>query len=401
MKNVLENMSACLEKHKLAKPIEFVNEPDCVQAFQAIFPEILFSQPYFRKVCSDIYRIVVDNKLKEPSELYLRRFYESIKLFLFGIILPSDYADDYPIHSAIYKSDVEQVRKMCEGTQTNCFFVHIEQGDPMGISPLLLAIKLGNQDIVSILTAHGADPRHKVVPKSKYPMEEAMYTKNKEIIKAMLMSTYQLRLNKWEKTKESVLNFLEKVPDFSFELQWECDSNFIPFVSKLAPSDTNKIYKKGTSLRMDATIAGINKLKVTRGNISLFLLGKEHPGYEGKILLVNHGKKTITDLMTEIDLKHLEKQVDLIAKQSSLPSEVKPEDIQFEPAKSWRGEPITEKIQNYQTVKYNAKGTLSLLYTKKVNDEIDKFGSYEAYFESTFPMRYWAPTSFDSKISDW
>lgn len=395
MRNVLEAMSTCLNLEQYDTNPSFSNEKECFIAFKEIFTEELFVQPYFRRVCSEVYRAVVGGKIQKPTEILLKHIYESIKLFLFGISLPTDNVADYPLHKAIYKSDIAQITKLCEGTQTNCFYCNVEQADPIGLSALTLAIRLGKPEIVKILVENGADPRHKVIPKCKFPMEEAMSLKNKEIIKMLLIASYQLRLNRWEKTKDSVLTLLESIPDFSFDLHWECDSNFIPFVSKLAPSDTNKITKRGSSLRMDATIAGIKKLKVTRGNISLFLLGRDHPGYEGKILMVNHGKKTIINLMDDINLKQLEKQVDYVAKQNNLPNEIKPEDVQFEPAKSWRGEPVTEKIQGYNTVKYHAKGTIHMLYTQKVYEEAAKFDSYEKYFEACFQNRFWAPTSLD------
>lgn len=400
MKIALEMMADCLKHHLLTTPISFSDEKECFRSFQAVFQDKLFQQPYFRRICSEIYRSTVDEKIKKPSEVFYQRFYESIKLFLFGISLPSDNPADYPLHNAIYNSEIEQVRRLCEGTQTDCFYVHVEQADPMDLSALTLAIKLGRPEIVKVLVENGADPQHRVTPKGKFPMEEAMTLKNKEIIRTLLLAGHQLKLNRWEKTKQEVLNLLESIPDFSFEIHWECDSNYIPFVSKLAPSDTNKISKKGSSLRMDATIAGINKLKVIRGNISLFLLGKDHPGSEGQLLMVNHDKKTVTNLMTDIDLKRLDKQVDYIAKQNSLPNEIKPEDVQFEPAKTWRGEPVTEKIQNCHTVKYNAKGTISLLYTKKINEDVSKFSTFEKYFESCFPTRFWAPTSSDGNFDD-
>ena len=396
MKRIIENMLDCVTQEGVEeKIVVFTNEPECVQQFQSIFSESLFARPYFRKICSILYRSVLDGKTNKPLDLFVRHMYETIKLFLFGISLPSSYAEDYPLHSAIFNSDTELVRKICEGTQTNCFYAHTEEADPAGISPLLLAIKLQREQIVNILLENGADPRHRVIPKHRFPMEEAVNTKNKAILRALVLGGYQLRLNRWVKTMKGVLDFLETIPDFSFDLQWECDSGYIPFVSRIAPSDTHKIYKKGSSLRMDSTIAGIKKLKVTRGNISFFLLGKEHPGYEGKLLMVNHGKNTVTDLMTEVDLKRLGKQVDYMAKRESLPNEVKPHGIQFEPAKTWRGESVIEKIGEYRTVKYNAKGTVSMLYTKKANDEIGKFDTYEKYFEDCFPTRFWAPTAAD------
>lgn len=48
---------------------------------------------------------------------------------------------------------------------------------------------------------------------------------------------------------------IENIPDFSFEMKYECESNVIPFVKSLTPSDVYKIYKKGKKMRIDFTLA--------------------------------------------------------------------------------------------------------------------------------------------------
>ena len=57
---------------------------------------------------------------------------------------------------------------------------------------------------------------------------------------------------------------MDRLPDFKIDMHFKCKSSYIPFIKNIVPSDTFKIYKQGTNIRLDMTLAGFKKLKWIR-----------------------------------------------------------------------------------------------------------------------------------------
>ncbi len=71
-----------------------------------------------------------------------------------------------------------------------------------------------------------------------------------------------------------ILDRLKKIPDFFVELHWEFISTLLPFLAKLSPNDTYKIWKVGSFLRLDFSLVGYEKLKQKRRNMSIVFRDK-------------------------------------------------------------------------------------------------------------------------------
>ena len=308
--DLLKQAELSLSKEDMNKSILFNNETECQKSLVKILSPSLFQNEYFSKICSELWRFL--HKNQEPSETLIQTPFENLKLFLYGISLPTSISEDFPLHEAVYTSNLPMIRRICARENSPVFYSHVQQADPAGVTPLMLAVLLGNKDAALILTNHGADPKHRAYPYARTPLEEAIESKKRGVVKVLLRANNIIKQSQWEENKYALMELLKKLPDFSFEMGWECDSKIIPFVKKVAPSDTYKIHKLGSMLRIDLSLLGWSKLQSIRGNSSIIFngFGNEEGG---RLMMINHDKGLSADLFEDACGLNLEsKTEDLI-----------------------------------------------------------------------------------------
>jgi len=72
-----------------------------------------------------------------------------------------------------------------------------------------------------------------------------------------------------------IRNRRRKIQDFYLEVDFHFESSVVPLLSRAAPSDTYRIWKRGADLRADTTLAGFDGLRIRRADHSFLFFGQE------------------------------------------------------------------------------------------------------------------------------
>ncbi|GAU30498.1 hypothetical protein TSUD_18780 [Trifolium subterraneum] len=164
-----------------------------------------------------------------------------------------------------------------------------------GDTPLHLAVKLGDIVAAEMLMVAGANNRLKN-SEGWSAFREAIIKKQDKIALIMIKYSYNEMDEKWYRRFPRYFATMRRMRDFYMEITFHFESSVIPFISRIAPSDTYKIWKRGANMRADMTLAGFDGLKIKRSDQSVLFIGDEsdderiHPGF---MCLISHEKKEV------------------------------------------------------------------------------------------------------------
>ncbi len=192
--------------------------------------------------------------------------------------------------------------------------------DEKGNTPILLAIKLRLFDVAEILLCHGAKLHmndlklpHESVDCKFGLLDEVILSGNEDFLKEVYLHLQLQQWNRWKVKASQLTQRLAELPDFYMEMHWGFSSRniLLPLVKAVAPSDTYRIWKRGTQLRIDCSIKGYtNKMFVERGNVSMIFTGdkkseSEEGGcaacyYPNELLKYDHDKKKVYGVLRKM-----------------------------------------------------------------------------------------------------
>ncbi|KAI3738873.1 hypothetical protein L2E82_29096 [Cichorium intybus] len=165
-------------------------------------------------------------------------------------------------------------------------------------TPLHLAVKLGDTAATETLMLAGADwslqNEH-----GWSALQEAICNNEQHIAKIIIKHYQPTAWAKWCRRLPRLLQTMRRMRDFYMEITFQFESSVVPFISRIAPSDTYKIWKRGANLRADMTLAGFDGFKIQRADQTVLFLGdgseKVPPG---SLCMISHKDK---DVMNALD----------------------------------------------------------------------------------------------------
>ncbi|ONK63829.1 uncharacterized protein A4U43_C07F19370 [Asparagus officinalis] len=167
-------------------------------------------------------------------------------------------------------------------------------------TPLHLAVKTADVTSTFLLVERGADWSLQN-EKGWTALEEAICLREEEIIKMILQHAGQLQWAKWRVRLPLVVRDLRSISDFSAEITFQFESSVIPFVNKISPSDTIKIWKTGSNLRADTALLDFDVFKSKRSDHTVLFLGEGSEDGEvspGSLVILSHKSKTVKNVLS-------------------------------------------------------------------------------------------------------
>lgn len=166
---------------------------------------------------------------------------------------------------------------------------------PLRETPLHLAVRIGDVFAAETISSAGADITLQNAA-GWSPLHEALCRRNAEITETVLRHQRRSAWCKWRRRLPHLIAVLRRMRDFYMEISFHFESSVIPFVGKIAPSDTYRIWKRGGDLRADTSLAGFDRFKIRRASQSFLFLGDGDEFLDvasGTLLVLNREEKTI------------------------------------------------------------------------------------------------------------
>ncbi|KAH6802388.1 Ankyrin repeat family protein [Perilla frutescens var. frutescens] len=230
-------------------------------------------------------------------------------------------------------------------------------------TPLHLAVRLHDAISAEILMAAGAD--WSLQNDNGWSALQEAVCKREESIAMIIARHYQpLAWAKWCRRLPRIVASAGRIRDFYMEITFHFESSVIPFIGRIAPSDTYRIWKRGSNLRADMTLAGFDGFRIQRSDQTFLFLGEGHTSEDGNVslppgslIVLAHKEKEITNALegagvqpSESEVAH---EVTLMSQTNMYRPGIDVTQAELVPHLNWRRQERTEMVGSWKAKVYD------------------------------------------------
>ncbi|KAI3943052.1 hypothetical protein MKW92_000062 [Papaver armeniacum] len=240
-------------------------------------------------------------------------------------------------------------------------------------TPLHLAVRLNDTVSVKSLASAGSDVSLQNAS-GWNPLQEAVCSshRNSEIALILLKLHHRAAWSKWRRRLPRLVAVLRRMRGFYMEISFHFESSIVPFVGKIAPSDTYRIWKRDGNLRADTSLAGFDGYKIQRTDQSFLFLcdgDSEHHIQPGSLLVLNRDEHKIFDAFENADSPLSEADINGFWEQTSV---YRPgmdvTQAQLVPRMNWRRQEKTENVGEWKSKAYEIHNVVFSFRSRKVSN---------------------------------
>ncbi|PQQ18949.1 ankyrin repeat domain-containing protein 13C-B [Prunus yedoensis var. nudiflora] len=243
-------------------------------------------------------------------------------------------------------------------------------------TPLHLAVRLRDPTSAEILMAAGAD--WSLQNENGWSaLQEAVCTREEAIAMIIARHYQPLAWAKWCRRLPRIVASTARIRDFYMEISFHFESSVIPFIGRIAPSDTYRIWKRGSNLRADMTLAGFDGFRIQRSDQTFLFLGEGYSSEDGNVnlapgslIVLAHKEKEITNALegagaqpTEAEVAH---EVALMSQTNMYRPGIDVTQADLVPHLNWRRQERTEMVGNWKAKVYDMLHVMVSVKSRRV-----------------------------------
>ncbi|KAF1002575.1 uncharacterized protein LOC141700874 [Apium graveolens] len=303
-----------------------------------------------------------------------------------------------PAHLAVARADYAALKKIISGlprlakagevnteaeslaaeAEADAVSAVIDRRDVPGReTPLHLAVRLRDPVSAEILMAAGAD--WSLQNENGWSALQEAVCNREENIAMIIARHYQpFAWAKWCRRLPRIVASAGRIRDFYMEITFHFESSVIPFIGRIAPSDTYRIWKRGSNLRADMTLAGFDGFRIQRSDQTFLFLGDGYSADDnnnvslppGSLIVLSHKEKEITNALegagaqpSEAEVAH---EVALMSQTNMYRPGIDVTQAELVPHLNWRRQERTELVGHWKGKVYDMLHVMVSVKSRRV-----------------------------------